>query len=208
MSKYCTVFSSNLFISLELILCSDVHGGTLLHRAAERSNLAVVDMLVNSLDRNVFTQLSSIRNKNGKRPIDLTDPEDMKLKIKSACVPVERFFKTDSNPTVLVFYMTIDREKAEVEKSTFCGLFEERGISPEVYKDPTEERTLTKVTEAAQRTDTSGLIVAVFGHGSKGRIQLKDKSMRIQTLLTQMTSSPAMLDKPKVKIISCINNSF
>jgi len=109
----------------------------------------------------------------------------------------EGFYLLTSPVRVLILYTTVEREGADVE----CRFLEE--VLPEFEVRVTKRRNLSahdmlkQIRETASEEDSSGLLVAVMGHGVKGAVWAKDELVRIQDILISMNQK-VLEGKPKV----------
>lgn len=214
--QYCTNFNIWLMFFSEvdeLLFSVDTWKRTFFHWAAKCGSPDHIRNLLNALPIQTAVRLSLLRDQNGKTVRDLSEKDMVRDYLDQAgSFPVEFYF-LESQPQVLIFYNTVNRQPFESEDGHVADAEEERrcveefcrdrNIPCKATKDPTVHDIFCGIKSAQKETAVSGLMVFIMGHGREGIVQVRrdDKSgiehASIKHILTSMTCEE-LKGKPKV----------
>lgn len=173
---------------------------TFLHYAALYGSPETMQYIIENLSIQTAKKLSEIVDEDSKTARDLSSSGLTRDWLDQAGKYPGSFYHLMSPPRVLIFYNTIDRERAEEEKNCVENFFQERKFPYSVKKDPTEAEIFRCISEVKEDHSISGLMVFIMSHGGKGKIYVKGGNMSVQDIVTHMYSKRTD-GKPKVQVI-------
>lgn len=169
--------------------------------AACNSDVQMVKVMITNLSQGLFSSLAAERDNNGTKASETTTSGEMKEIIDTAGISTFGSFGADTPPTALIFYSNINRAEAEKEVKTLCRFFTKCQINlhESIFPNPSLALFQKEIEAAAEKTEHSGLIVAVMCHGSAWHLDFDDGSVRIDDVIRYM-SSQSLACKPKVHV--------
>lgn len=195
-----------------MLLSLDNNRQTFLHHAALYGSAEFMRDIIAALPRELALDLSRVRDMEEKRARDRTGVGLLRDYLDQAGTFPTDFYHLLKPPTVLVFYMTKERQTsdsdtdAEAEKACIEDFCTENGFPCTVKADLTAEDIFSGIEEALDDASLSCLMVFVMSHGSKGLIQVSTDETSTTDLITikdiTFHMSLRYREKPKVSPVT------